>query len=277
MLAEHERPHRGGSSGHGLMATTLPSRAHRRPRAPPVLRRGGRGRVARARRPSAARAGGAAGRRRIHRRRLSCVRRRAASSAPIGTKGTIGMSGHSKWATTKHRKGAVDAKRSALFSQADAHHHRRGQDRRRPQSREQRVARRRDRQGQELLAAQGQDRDRHRQGVRGRRRCGATTTRSSTRATGPAASRSTSRRSPTTATAPPPTSARAFTRAGGNLGSTGSVAFQFERKGEIIIEKSDVADEDELMLLVADAGGEDLEDGRRGLDRHHRTPPTSCP
>ena len=26
------------------------------------------------------------------------------------------MSGHSKWATTKHRKGAVDAKRSALFS-----------------------------------------------------------------------------------------------------------------------------------------------------------------
>ena len=26
------------------------------------------------------------------------------------------MSGHSKWATTKHRKAAVDAKRSALFS-----------------------------------------------------------------------------------------------------------------------------------------------------------------
>jgi transcriptional/translational regulatory protein YebC/TACO1 len=26
------------------------------------------------------------------------------------------MSGHSKWATTKHRKAAVDAKRSKLFS-----------------------------------------------------------------------------------------------------------------------------------------------------------------
>ena len=26
------------------------------------------------------------------------------------------MSGHSKWATTKHRKAAQDAKRSALFS-----------------------------------------------------------------------------------------------------------------------------------------------------------------
>src|SRR5512137_1603767 len=53
----------------------------------------------------------------------------------------------------------------------------------------------------------------------------------------------------------------AFTRAGGNLGATGSVAFQFERKGQILIEKSAAADEDELMLLVADAGGEDLEDG----------------
>ena len=30
--------------------------------------------------------------------------------------GTVFMSGHSKWATTKHRKAAQDAKRSALFS-----------------------------------------------------------------------------------------------------------------------------------------------------------------
>lgn len=52
----------------------------------------------------------------------------------------------------------------------------------------------------------------------------------------------------------------AFTRAGGNLGASGSVAFQFERKGQITVEKSGM-DEDELMLLVADAGGEDLEDG----------------
>lgn len=51
----------------------------------------------------------------------------------------------------------------------------------------------------------------------------------------------------------------AFARAGGNLGASGSVAFQFERKGQITVEKS--VDEDELMLLVADAGGEDMEDG----------------
>ncbi|HHJ98930.1 MAG TPA: YebC/PmpR family DNA-binding transcriptional regulator [Actinobacteria bacterium] len=51
----------------------------------------------------------------------------------------------------------------------------------------------------------------------------------------------------------------AFTRAGGNLGATGSVAFQFERKGEITVDAEGAPDEDELMLLVADAGGDDLE------------------
>ncbi|MDY0088162.1 MAG: YebC/PmpR family DNA-binding transcriptional regulator [Coriobacteriia bacterium] len=51
----------------------------------------------------------------------------------------------------------------------------------------------------------------------------------------------------------------AFTRAGGNLGATGSVAFQFERKGQVTLELAGSADEDELMLAVAEAGGEDLE------------------
>jgi YebC/PmpR family DNA-binding regulatory protein len=53
----------------------------------------------------------------------------------------------------------------------------------------------------------------------------------------------------------------AFTRAGGNLGATGSVAFQFERRGEITVERIADLDEDELLLLVAEAGGEDLEAG----------------
>lgn len=53
----------------------------------------------------------------------------------------------------------------------------------------------------------------------------------------------------------------AFTRAGGNLGASGSVAFQFERKGEISVEKARDFDEDEMFLVVADAGGEDLEVG----------------
>ncbi|MEN6430750.1 MAG: YebC/PmpR family DNA-binding transcriptional regulator, partial [Coriobacteriales bacterium] len=52
----------------------------------------------------------------------------------------------------------------------------------------------------------------------------------------------------------------AFTRAGGNLAATGAVAFQFERVGEIVIDKATAPDEEELLLLVAEAGGEDLED-----------------
>lgn len=52
----------------------------------------------------------------------------------------------------------------------------------------------------------------------------------------------------------------AFAHSGGNLGTSGSVAFQFERKGRIVIEKEKCPDEDELMMAVADAGGEDYDD-----------------
>ncbi|MCL2818588.1 MAG: YebC/PmpR family DNA-binding transcriptional regulator [Actinomycetia bacterium] len=52
-----------------------------------------------------------------------------------------------------------------------------------------------------------------------------------------------------------------FTKSGGNLGTSGSVAFQFERKGEIIVEKGADFDEDELMLTVADCEGDDMEVG----------------
>lgn len=52
----------------------------------------------------------------------------------------------------------------------------------------------------------------------------------------------------------------AFTHAGGNLGTSGSVAFQFERKGSIAVTKEACSDEDELMMAVAEAGGEDYKD-----------------
>ncbi len=51
-----------------------------------------------------------------------------------------------------------------------------------------------------------------------------------------------------------------FSKNGGNLGEVGSVAWMFERKGQILIEK-DKADEDQLMGIVLDAGAEDLRDG----------------
>ena len=47
-----------------------------------------------------------------------------------------------------------------------------------------------------------------------------------------------------------------FDKHGGNLGTTGSVAYQFERRGQIIV--NGPADEDELMLAAADAGADDV-------------------
>lgn len=52
----------------------------------------------------------------------------------------------------------------------------------------------------------------------------------------------------------------AFTHANGNLGTAGSVAFQFERKGKVAVEKEQMSDEDEFMMAVAEAGGNDYED-----------------
>jgi YebC/PmpR family DNA-binding regulatory protein len=51
----------------------------------------------------------------------------------------------------------------------------------------------------------------------------------------------------------------AFTRNGGSLAEPGSVSWQFERKGVVILPKAS-ADEDTLMLVVLDAGAEDVED-----------------
>src|ERR1700692_2357889 len=48
-----------------------------------------------------------------------------------------------------------------------------------------------------------------------------------------------------------------FSKQGGNLGEQGSVAWMFERKSQILIE-GDKANEDQLMTLVLDAGAEDL-------------------
>ncbi len=49
-----------------------------------------------------------------------------------------------------------------------------------------------------------------------------------------------------------------FTKFGGNLGTTGAVAWQFERRGVVMVAAAG-ADEDELFLAAADAGAEDVE------------------
>jgi YebC/PmpR family DNA-binding regulatory protein len=50
-----------------------------------------------------------------------------------------------------------------------------------------------------------------------------------------------------------------FSKNGGKLGTSGSVAYLFERKGVILIPRESV-DEDELMELALEAGAEDVEE-----------------
>lgn len=50
----------------------------------------------------------------------------------------------------------------------------------------------------------------------------------------------------------------AYSKYGGNMGSTGCVSFMFQKKGEMVIEKTDELDEDELMMMALDAGAEDF-------------------
>jgi len=49
-----------------------------------------------------------------------------------------------------------------------------------------------------------------------------------------------------------------FTRNGGSLAEPGAVSWQFERKGVVILPKK--VDEEEVMLVALDAGAEDLQD-----------------
>ena len=52
----------------------------------------------------------------------------------------------------------------------------------------------------------------------------------------------------------------AFDRNGGNLGEKGSVSYMFERKGYIVVERDGLdLDEDDMLLAVIEAGGEDME------------------
>ena len=51
----------------------------------------------------------------------------------------------------------------------------------------------------------------------------------------------------------------AFTKGGGNMGTSGCVSFMFDEKGLIVIDKEEVdMDEDELMMLAVEAGAEDF-------------------
>jgi len=168
------------------------------------------------------------------------------------------MSGHSKWATTKHRKAAVDAKRSALFSKltrvitvaAKA-----GGDPN-PENNAALAA--------AIAKAKSYSLPKDKIDVAIKKAFGAGADDAAFEEVvyegyGPAGvaiyiEALTDNRNRTAADV-----RAAFTKAGGNLGASGSVAFQFERKGEIAIDRAGAPDEEEMFLLVADAGGEDME------------------
>ncbi len=52
----------------------------------------------------------------------------------------------------------------------------------------------------------------------------------------------------------------AFTKGGGNMGTSGCVSFMFDDKGLIVVDKEEVEgmDEDELMMMAIEAGAEDF-------------------
>lgn len=54
-----------------------------------------------------------------------------------------------------------------------------------------------------------------------------------------------------------------FTKRGGNLGETGSVAFMFDRKGQIVYGLA-VGSDDEVMMAAIEAGAEDIESSGDG-------------
>ena len=49
-----------------------------------------------------------------------------------------------------------------------------------------------------------------------------------------------------------------FKKRGGNLGESGSVGWMFQRIGRFVVDKSQNMSEDELLLLILDAGADDL-------------------
>jgi YebC/PmpR family DNA-binding regulatory protein len=169
------------------------------------------------------------------------------------------MSGHSKWATTKHRKAAQDSKRSALFSKLSkiiTVAARTGGDPNPDNNASLAAA---------IAKAKSYSLPKDRIQVAIDKAFGAGADAAQYEnivyeGYGPAGialyvEALTDNRNRTAADV-----RAAFTRAGGNLASTGAVAFQFERKGEIAIDKAGAPDEEELLLAVMEAGGEDLED-----------------
>ena len=166
------------------------------------------------------------------------------------------MSGHSKWHSIKHKKGAADKARGKLFAklirQIEVAARAGGGDTRRQPDAAHDGA-----EGARQLGARrhhrARDQARHRR-ARGRPlRAGELRGLRAER-------RRRLRRVPHRQPQPHRAEVKnMFTRNGGSLAEPGAVAWQFERKGVINLEKR-AATEDDLMLAALDAGAEDIVD-----------------
>jgi YebC/PmpR family DNA-binding regulatory protein len=165
------------------------------------------------------------------------------------------MSGHSKWATIKHKKGALDAKRGKIFTrlirEISMAAKSGGDPDKNPRLRK------------AILDAKAENMpaDNIKRAVqRGTGELpGATYEEFNLEGYGPGGvavllDLSTDNRNRTVSEI-----RHAFGKFGGNLGEAGSVAWMFHKKGDIVVPKS-TAKEDDLMNLVLEAGGEDLKD-----------------
>ncbi|HEX5114337.1 MAG TPA: YebC/PmpR family DNA-binding transcriptional regulator [Pseudonocardiaceae bacterium] len=168
------------------------------------------------------------------------------------------MSGHSKWATTKHKKAVVDAKRGKLFAKLiknievaartgggdpdgnptlyDAM-----QKARKNSVPADNVERARKRgAGEEAGGAEYQNITYEGYGPNGVALLIECLTDNRNRAAGEVRT--------------------AMTRNGGNMADPGSVAYMFNRKGVVIVPKADELSEDDVLLAVLDAGAEEVND-----------------
>jgi len=58
----------------------------------------------------------------------------------------------------------------------------------------------------------------------------------------------------------------AFTKGGGNMGTTGCVSFMFDEKGQIMIEKDDDTDFETIELTAIEAGAEEINEEEEGIE-----------
>jgi YebC/PmpR family DNA-binding regulatory protein len=166
------------------------------------------------------------------------------------------MSGHSKWATIKHKKGALDAKRGKIFTRlikeiTMAAKSGGGDPEGNPRLRGAIAA----------AKAENMPQDNIKRAIqRGTGELpGATYEEITFEGYGPGgvaliAEVTTDNRNRTVSEI-----RQVFSKNGGNLGEAGSVAWMFSKKGQIVVSKA-AAKEDELMNIVLENGGDDLND-----------------